>query len=243
MTRRPPWDDIPDTGMVPDGAYLIQIIDVPEAATKGAEGSVLPAGCLMYRAVHWIVEPAQFTGMQLFDNFVIGTVEDPEAEDPETWKASIGARLFKQMLKKAQVPFGQDLEEMCNIAVGQQLIAVVGSQITGRGTPMNQIRSYYAVGERQVGIDAQAPAVPKAAAPKPRPAATPAAPATAGGTGPPPPTRAVPRPPPTAPAPPAPKAPAKAAAGVPMVKCTICNQQVARAEFATHVQSHTEEQE
>ena len=241
MTRRPPWDDIPDTGMVPDGAYLIQIIDVPEAATKGGEDAVLPAGCLMYRAVHWIVEPAQFTGMQLFDNFVIGTAEDPEAEDPETWKASIGARLFKQMLKKAQVPFGQDLDEMCLIAVGQQLIAVVGSQITKRGTPMNQIRSYYAVGERQVGIDASAPAVPKAAAPKARPVATSAAPPTAAAAA--PPTRAVPRPAPTAPAPPAPKGPAKAAAGVPMVKCTICNNQVARAEFATHVQSHTEEQE
>ena len=239
MTVRPPWDDIPDTGMVPDGAYLIQVIEVGEGATKGGEDAKLPAGCKMYRAVHWVVEPSQFAAMQLYDNFAVGTAEDPEAEDPETWKTSVAARLFKQLFKKAGVPFGSDLDEMRTMVAGQQLIAVVGSQITARGTPMNQIRSYYAVGERQPGLDSTAAAAPRAVAPRPR-AAAPAPPADVP-TAPPGP-RAVPRAAPTPPQPPPPKAPAKAAGVVNPVKCTICNASVPRAEFAAHVQAHTTEE-
>jgi len=236
--RQWPHDDISE-GMVlvPDGAYALQIVEAIETETAGGEGSVLPAGCLMYRAQYSIAEPEPYVGYPQYDYFVIGTTDDPQADDPETWKASIGARQLKRMFKAAQVPMSDDIDEMCAMAVGQQLIGVVGQQVTKRGTPMNQINGYYALGEREVGLEhkpaaargrvpARAPAAaPRAATP---PAAPPQRPAPA--------ARVVPGRPAAPPPPPA--NPKKGGAAGAMTKCAVCGDSVPRAQFAQHVQAH-----
>jgi hypothetical protein len=196
----------------------------------------------MYRAQYSIAEPEPYVGYPQYDYFVIGTADDPQAEDPETWKNSIGARQLKRMFKAAQVPMSDDIDEMCAVATGQQLIAVVGQQITKRGTPMNQINGYYALGEREVGLE-QKPAAARGRVPARAPVAAPrtaAAPRAAAPAAPPQRLAPAARPAPGRPAAPAPPPanPKKGGAAGAMTKCAVCGESVPRAEFAQHVQAH-----
>lgn len=248
--RHWPHDDIAE-GMVlvPDGAYALQIAQVEETETAGGPEAALPAGCLMYRAQYHISEPDPYVGYPQYDYFVIGTEQDPEAQDPETWKQSIGARQLKRMFKAAQVPMSEDIDDMCATAAGQQLVAVIGQQITKRGTPMNQINGYYALGEREIGVDQKPAAAQRGRAPVRGPVATrtsvqpPMAPQTR-----PPAQRPAPAPPPpparrAAPTSPPANPKGKAGAGQAMTKCAVCNESVPRAEFSAHVQQHAGSEE
>jgi len=139
-----PWEDIPDSGLVPDGSYTCRIEDLEMSATGGGEGAKLPAGCLMIRGQFAIDSSNAHAGMMLFDNFVIGTSADPMAKDPVTWTGSIGGRRLKELLKKAVVPMKGTLEQTLRSAKGNMVVLAVTQRTTQRGTPMNNVTRYSA---------------------------------------------------------------------------------------------------
>lgn len=237
MGRSVNFDAVPDTGVVDAGVYQVSIGSLDEKASK--------SGKLMYDARLEIVEPADFAGMGIFEMFVIGNDEDPDANEESTWIKSIGCRRMKQMLKAAQVPLDTDMDNVIAAAVSQQLVVSVTQETETEGDyagrVRNRISAFYPLGHKEVGIAPGQASKPKAAAPKP---AAPAAPKPNLAPGQ---QLASPKAPPkAAPAPAAPKAPAPAAAKpaaakAPTAHCTICDTDVPRTEFADHVEAHANE--
>lgn len=166
-------EDIPESTLLPDGIYPFDIEGIKEDQTK--------KGWLMYTATYRVAE-GDFVGMPQFDRFTIGTEDDPNADDPETWKRSISARQLKRLFKAAQVPLSSDVDEMCQAAMGQRFLGVIAQEIDKgerdpkyKGMTRNNFRGYYAVGEREAtNVAKPAPALTR---PAPRAAAAPAVPA------------------------------------------------------------------
>jgi hypothetical protein len=227
---------------VPDGVYQVFIAELEETASKN--------GKLMYNARLEIMEPTDFAGMGIFEAFVIGSEEDPDAAEDATWVKAFGARRLKNMLKAAQVPMDTDMDNIIAAALQQQLVISATQEVdTGERDPQykgrvrNRINAFYQLGHKEVGLTEEAAPAPKkalAAVPKaPAPAAKPAAPKAAA------PAPRAPAPAPRAPAPqaaaprPAPAAAKPRAAGT--AHCSICNTDVARAEFVEHVEAHANE--
>jgi len=253
MGRQMPWDDIPDSNVFPTGFYHVQGVKLEETMSSG--------GKLMFSAEAVIVEhhaTSAYTGMHIFNNFVIGSDDDPEAQVPGTWAKGFG-RSYKQMIAAAQITEKHDTDKQCAAFAGTQFIWGLRAQKqpdTNRdGTPnpfagneQNNVTRFYKVGAKDPEIEpkkvvpgagvkaAVAPTAPPLAPAAP----TPIAPAMPGSPVPPP-APVVPMAPapvtPVAPAaPPPPVNPAPAPAGTTqMLPCNICGQQVEAAQFAAHI--------
>ncbi len=202
-------DEIPDSTLLPDGIYPFDIEGIKEDQSK--------AGALMYTATYRVAE-GDFVGLPQFDRFNIGSPDDPNADDPETWKRSIGARQLKRLFKAAHVPLGTDVDDMCQAAIGQRFLGVVNQQTDDgvrnpqyKGVVRNQFRGYYAVGER--ATTNQTATVAKHTRPSPSPAAPVARPVTAPAT-----------------------KPVKPAAKDPTVPCGECGEIVPRRLYMKHVE-------
>src|SRR6266850_6682810 len=105
---------VPESSTVPDGGYVLDIHKV-EPATTGT-------GKKSYKAQLKVVEPKKYKGSMLFENFTIGSDEDPDADEQDTWDTSMGAKQFKQMVEKAGVDLGdQDEDDLCAELKGNQV--------------------------------------------------------------------------------------------------------------------------
>lgn len=249
MARSWPVESIPDSSVVPDGVYLLTIASFEEKQNR--------KGGLMYAGEFRVVEPQAFAGSPLYENFSIGTEEDQEAEDPETWKASVGARILKRVFKAAGVEASDDIDDMIAAAEQQHVTAIVARVVDDgkndpqyKGRERNRITAWYAPGEREIKVEGLAASKPKTAGlngPKPAARRTAveeeeeevAAPPAKRGPG---------RPKATEEAgPPAKKvAPAAAAASTATEKtvtCDICQEKVAVKGFSAHVAKHEEDEE
>lgn len=236
MGRSVNFDAVPDSNIVPEGVYVVSIETFEETASQ--------QGKLMYNARLEIIEPADLAGMGIFETFVIGNDDDPDASNEDTWVKSIGCQRMKKMLKCANVPLDTDMDNVVAAALQQQLSVSVVQQVDDgkrdaryKGNVRNRISQFYPLGTKEAGITA--PATTAAPAAKPpvaavaKPAvAKPAAPAVART-----PVAGVLSKPAGAPKPAVSKAPVKAA----VVHCTICDTDVARDEFADHVEAHSNE--
>lgn len=172
MPARPPWKDIPDTNLVPAGAYEFAVKELAEVMSKATETTKAK---LMYVAQLKITEPKGYKNLVLFDRFTVGTEDDPEAKDPETWKGSIAARRLKSFVKALNVPLGDDMDDTMEAVEAQKGIAMVtleGKRLdpkSGRTfNESNAISAYYALGTPNVTIGTAAPAAPAPAAPAPK---------------------------------------------------------------------------
>lgn len=163
-------NEAPDSNVVPEGMYLTKIVKITEKHSK--------AGKLMMSAQYQIQEPKALKGQMIFENFVLGTDEDPEAENVATFKNSIGARAYKNLLKKAGVSVEKtdEVDDIAQKAAGCEIMLSVqqNEQQEGpyKGQLQNRIAAYYEPGEREpqvTGEGGKAAAKP-AAAKKPKPA-------------------------------------------------------------------------
>ena len=212
MARKWPADEIPDSSIVPSGTYT---------ATCSIKESQSNTGKLMYKGTFSITEPDGFSGLSLWENYVIGSDQDPDADDPDTWKASIGAKNLKRCFKAASVPLTEDMDDLLEAVEGQSVVLEVGQEVDeGRkdpkykGTVRNRIIAYYPLGERSPAVGGSKPA-PKATPPaKPAPQRAPAAPAAR----------------------PAPQAASKERT----LKCSVCDASVPQSQFGAHVAGHEE---
>jgi len=205
-----PFGEIPDSGVLPDCTVL----------TEGQElrVEVTSTGKKMY-VMQASVAEGDYSGQYIFENFVIGTDDDPGAMQLETWKKSVGARRLKGLLKAASIPESTSEQQLCIGFGGCKFITQVSQYTEKAGDYAGTVRNrfnFYKVGTRATGGGVS----------KPKPVVAPAAPA--------PPTGAPSAPPPPK-APPAPAAPSAPAAG--MLPCGNCKQEFPIAEFAAHVQA------
>jgi hypothetical protein len=153
MPRNLPWDEIPDTNVVPGGLYPLKGVSLEEVRTR-------ELGKLMYKVCVQIMDDPRvqdFSGMLIFEQFTIGSDTDPDALELNTWKKSFGARLMKQMISASQIAERADMDKICANFKDHQFIGNVSYSLDTseeyKGTPRNRMTSYYKMGEREVGID------------------------------------------------------------------------------------------
>ncbi len=143
-----PWDDIAEGNVFESGIYLFEIA----AFDDGVAGT----GKRMPKARFKCLEPSNFANMTYFENYVVGTDEDPT----NVVAGTMGARSMKQTFKAAQVPKGNSLAEIMTNAVGNQLLLQLNKyeEQAGeyKGTLRNRVIGAFKVGERAVGVAADA---------------------------------------------------------------------------------------
>jgi hypothetical protein len=248
-----PRSEIKKIALIDDNT-LIQFFveELSKVETQGGPEAKLPAGVQMWKAQLRVIEPEQYSDMLLYDSFVTGSAEDPEALDPATWLSAknYGARRLNEFLNSIGVQ-SDDSEQWIDLASEQSGHALVVQQIQkgGKyaGDPQNRIKTYFAPGEtpkKATGAAAAAKpaAKPAAVAAKPvaaKPAAVVAKPAAK-------PVAAPVKAAAPAAAKPAAK-PATVGKAQPEIPCTICSERsgeeftVPRNEFNAHYKAHLEE--
>lgn len=141
-----PWDDIADGNVFESGIYLFEIAEF--------EDTFANSGKRMPKARFKCLEPANFKNMTYFENYVVGTEEDPGSIVPGT----MGARSMKQVLSAAQVAKGNSISELMANAKGNQVLLQLNKykEVGGEydGTEKNKVVGMYKIGERPVGLTA-----------------------------------------------------------------------------------------
>jgi hypothetical protein len=141
-----PWEEIADGNVFETGMYLFEIIKFEDG--NASTGKRMPS--VQFKCI----EPAQFATMVYFENYVVGTEEDPT----NVVAGTMGARSMKQVLTAAQVPKGNSMAEIMASAVGNQLMLQLSKykEVGGEydGTPRNRVIGAFKVGERAAGVTA-----------------------------------------------------------------------------------------
>ena len=141
-----PWDDIYEGNVFPSGIFMFEIeeIDVKNMSKGGDSG--IPK--LMPKSRFRCVEPAAVKGGTHFDQYVVGTDENPE----EVNNGTFGAKALKAIFKAAQVPKGTSLAELALTAVGNRFLIQFGEPTEDDWGLKSKVITYHKVGEREVGM-------------------------------------------------------------------------------------------
>lgn len=199
-----PWNDINEEEDIPGGFFRVRVIH----AEDGKSGT---SGFRMFRVGFNVLEPPEAFNLGHFENYVVGTEEQPNAYVPDT----PGGRRFKKLCTRAQVPPSDSISTNLQTLKGCELVVAISYKPDADFK--NNITNYFMLGEREPQITqpilrpGQPVGAPPAVAPvAPTATGVPAAPAPAMPAAPAPPVAAPAAP--VAVAPPAPAAPAPPAA-------------------------------
>lgn len=137
--------------------YNVRVERLEEALTQDTNK-------LMFKLTTTITEPAEFAGLRLYDNFVMGSEDDPNADNAETWKSVTGKR-FHRFVKKTEVPYeaSESTDVFFARAIGAELtVGTVQKIDTGNnpkyaGRTQTKISQYFRLGERPVGATVDTP--------------------------------------------------------------------------------------
>jgi len=135
-----PWEDIHEGNVFPAGTFMFKIEEINHENYSNS-------GKLMPKARFTCVEPASFKGMAHFDQYVVGTDENPTEVNPGT----MGARSLKSVFKCSQTPRSDKLPELCANAVGNSLLLQFGQPTEDDYGLKSKVVGYYKIGEREVG--------------------------------------------------------------------------------------------
>lgn len=167
MGKLIPAASIPRRSFLPVGNHTLAIESLTETSTDG-----LYALQVVYRSV-WPT-----AGLAHAELFVIGTKEDPQAEDLESWVAdtAVNAHRLFRMLDAARVPGADathvDSEKLCVAATDCRFDAAVTHEIDdGERRPENRGKvysrlAYFPEGSLDVGVTVVVPPPTAAAAPQ-----------------------------------------------------------------------------
>lgn len=165
--RKGALDEIPNSGTLPAGDYLCVVNEFEERRTKDTAQN---PNALMYNVDYEVTEPEELAGRHHFENYRIGTKEDPEADDPKTWKKSMAARLLKLHMQRAGVETsGKTVEEAAPEFKQRKIGLVIIEKDDDDGTPRNRIKKAMSPGEftpRLHGDNEGSAAVAAASAPR-----------------------------------------------------------------------------
>jgi len=170
---RIPGKLIPDSSNLPDGVYLLRVegFDVAESYD----------GYLQFKAQLRVEEPKSHKGLPHFEQWTIGHVKDPNANDDATWKR-FPATCCKQFVTRAGASFDGDPEDVAAELRGQRvmgrLVNTINPAKNRDGTPNPyagetrcQVKDWYEPGEKDAALSAVDSRGPSKArtAPKRRP--------------------------------------------------------------------------
>lgn len=174
MGRVIPFGGISASNVLPTGFYHCRVVELKETQSSDADGKTPK---LMYKLTAEIMEPAAYKGQRIFENFVIGTDDDPDAELLETWQASIGGKNMKRLQSKLNLAVGdeEDSDAFCEMVKEQEFVAQVQFYLDDgkknaqyKDQPRNRTTAYWTVGEKPAKVTEELPATaaPKATAGK-----------------------------------------------------------------------------
>jgi hypothetical protein len=225
--------DVQDSTIVPAGTYQVSV-DSLEATTSST-------GKLMYKGGFRIVEPKLFENVIVWEQFTVGTDDDPGAEDPQTWLSpkAVAVRQLKQLFGAAKLDMRLEVDQLVAQVVGSHVTSVVkvetqaklnrdGTENRYAGNEKNRVTRFAPLDQGGVGAappKTAANSVPRAVQPPQRPGAG-----------------VVARPsavqPPARPPGIAGGAPATAKRAEMKIPCSICDEQVPRSQWAEHEAGH-----
>ena len=168
-----PGEQIPDSTNLLDGYYDFTIESLEPVETQ--------TGKLAIKTVLRVTAPKKCKGLSHFEQFTIGSNDDPMAREDETWAQSFGAIMCKKMLKKAGVAFAGSLEHIAAEAQGTHVSGKIvytvqpkfnkdGTENPYAGNARSQVKDWYEVGEQQPRVEGSAKSGGKPAKPAPKPA-------------------------------------------------------------------------
>jgi len=145
------WDGTQESELMPSMLGLFRIDKVEDGIAK-TSGKVMPQ-------VRFVCEePTAYAGMSIFENFVMGTDEQPG----ERVSGAMGTKAFKRLCKSAQVPPATSFQQLCAGLVGAKCLInlVYYEEKDGeyKGTPRNRVSGmgadsgYYKLGEREIKV-------------------------------------------------------------------------------------------
>lgn len=166
MGRKWNPEAVPNDTLLPRGTYLMEIGEIEESDANGK---------LVYKPSFTVQEPKPYKGKKLFGvTWWVGSDDDPDARDPETWAASRGVIDLKKCLVKSGVKPTPDIDEDRKKAEGRMVGVVVGKKPRKSDPDRydNTASDYFVPGSRPYEMfeeDGPKPLPPKKATPPPPP--------------------------------------------------------------------------
>jgi hypothetical protein len=129
------WSHVKSNFLYPKGVY--------HAIISGAEYIEVKNGKIALRVPFLITAPAQYEDKKYSELFVIGTDDDPNAEEPETWYNSPGAGGIKRLLSYGGEDFPEDTDDIPGLIEGWNVGFLLGQRKRkDTGDLANQITKY-----------------------------------------------------------------------------------------------------
>ena len=141
--RNVPMAQIPDSNTVPAGLYQLKVRDIQFLFSQTKKYTINGL---------FTISAGPLVGMNFpIVNYTIGTEEDLEANDPQTWIVGMGAREWKQLCHATRTPFSDTDDPVATRIrlIGKEFQAlVIESEGKGEyvGTKQNRIRLYATLG-------------------------------------------------------------------------------------------------
>jgi len=144
---------------------------VHHAKVESVAESYHDDGRFLIKTRQRVVGPEPYRGQSIFEDYYIGTHEDPNADKDETWAKSVGWKLFKELAHSFNFEPSDDLEELSAQMTGSEYLPyIVPETYTGRDGKQKtkgRIKGFYKLGSRPIGTtngkaeETAAPAKPK----------------------------------------------------------------------------------
>jgi hypothetical protein len=153
MGRMIPLGQIPKTSILPEGIARVRVKKMEATTTKGSDDKPKK---LMYKLVGEVVEPESHAGLGYFNQFVIGSDDDPMADELATWQKSYGSRDLRSLSEACNVGFGDEEndETFCATLVGAEFLAKIVQKIDDgkknpdyKGNVRNETKGFFPIGK------------------------------------------------------------------------------------------------
>jgi len=142
-----PWQDIYEGNVFPAGIFMFEIEEINVTNMSKGGDSGIPK--LMPKSRFRCVEPDAVKGGTHFDQYVVGTDENPE----EVNNGTFGAKALKAIFVASQTPKGTSLAELAMNAVGNRVLIQFGEPTEDDWGLKSKVITYHKVGDREVGMN------------------------------------------------------------------------------------------
>lgn len=143
MGKKWPNESVSASGSIlPDKMYTVKVIEGEETESRGGKYAI----AIRSR----VISPAKFKNRPLNFTFYIGTDDDLEADNEETWTTSFAASRYKSFLMAAEVVETGDIEEELEEAGGKRLVVDAGHHEDAEsGRKYQDVNAFYKEGEQE----------------------------------------------------------------------------------------------
>jgi hypothetical protein len=134
-----PWGDTNEDEELPTGTFRARVI-------HAEDGQSQQSGRRMLRVGFSILEPAEYLNFSHFENYVIGSPEQPERFVP----TERGARSFKKLCVKSAIPESSSIATLLNGLKNAEVMIAV--RYNPESDFKNNVTNYFKLGERPAQV-------------------------------------------------------------------------------------------